>query len=42
MNAANEHKSITRTRFARSVNPAVAEKMRAILERLKRKEADRG
>lgn len=36
------HKNITRDRFIRSVNPVVAEKMRAILEELKRKEADRG
>lgn len=36
------HKNITRTRFVRSVNPAVAEKMRAILEELKRKEENRG
>ena len=31
------HKNITRDRFIRSVNPIVAEKMRAILEELKRK-----
>lgn len=36
------HKSITRDRFIRSVNPIVAEKMRAILEELKRKESGRG
>lgn len=36
------HKNITRDRFARSINPAVAEKMRAILEELKRKEETRG
>ncbi|ENU8988299.1 hypothetical protein ACE2PB_005172 [Salmonella enterica] len=36
------HKNITRDRFIRSVNPIVAEKMRAILEELKRKESDRG
>lgn len=35
------HKNITRERFIRSVNPVVAEKLRAILEELKRKEADR-
>lgn len=36
------HKNITRNRFIRSVNPIVAEKMRAILEELKRKESGRG
>ncbi|EMG9773907.1 hypothetical protein [Klebsiella aerogenes] len=36
------HKSITRDRFIRTVNPIVAEKMRAILEELKRKERGRG
>lgn len=36
------HKNITRDRFVRSVNPEVAEKMRAILEELKRKEGGRG
>ncbi|MCS2167580.1 hypothetical protein [Scandinavium manionii] len=36
------HKSITRDRFIRSVNPAVAVKLRAILEELKRKESERG
>ena len=36
------HKNITRDRFIRSVNPIVAEKMRAILEELKRKEIGRG
>jgi hypothetical protein len=36
------HKNITRDRFIRSVNPIVAEKMRAILEELKRKESGRG
>lgn len=36
------HKSITRDRFIRSINPTVAEKMRAILEELKRKENGRG
>ncbi len=36
------HKNITRDRFVRSVNPEVAEKMRAILEELKRKESGRG
>ncbi|EBW2994392.1 hypothetical protein DPB41_15700 [Salmonella enterica subsp. enterica serovar Oslo] len=36
------HKNITRDRFIRSVNPIVAEKMRAILEELKRKESVRG
>ncbi|SCC65588.1 hypothetical protein [Kosakonia oryziphila] len=36
------HKNITRDRFIRSVNPVVAEKMRAILEEIKRKEAGRG
>ncbi|MBJ8805527.1 MULTISPECIES: hypothetical protein [Citrobacter] len=38
----DEHKNITRARFIRTVNPAVAEKMRAILEELKRKENERG
>ena len=32
------HKNNTRDRLARSINPTVAEKMRAILEELKRKE----
>ena len=36
------HKNITRDRFIRSVNPIAAEKMRAILEELKRKESGRG
>ncbi len=36
------HKNITRERFNRAVNPIVAEKMRAILEELKRKESGRG
>lgn len=36
------HKNITRYRFVRSINPVVAEKMRAILEELKRKEESRG
>lgn len=36
------HKSITRDRFIRYVNPAVAVKLRAILEELKRKESERG
>ncbi|MCS2172773.1 hypothetical protein MUU46_21030 [Scandinavium sp. TWS1a] len=36
------HKSITRDHFIRSVNPAVAVKLRAILEDLKRKESERG
>ncbi|MGQ7143655.1 hypothetical protein ACUOA8_27955 [Escherichia sp. SS-MK2] len=36
------HKNIARDRFIRSVNPIVAEKMRAILEELKRKESGRG
>lgn len=36
------HKNITRARFIQSLNPVVAEKMRAILEDLKRKEAGRG
>lgn len=36
------HKNNTRDRFVRSVNPAVAERMRAILEELKRKEESRG
>ena len=36
------HKNITRARFIRSVNPVVAEKLRAILEEHKRKEAGRG
>ena len=36
------HKNITRDRFIRSVNPVVAEKLRAILEEHKRKEAGRG
>lgn len=35
------HKNITRTRFVRSVDPSVAEKIRAILEELKRKEESR-
>lgn len=35
------HKNITRDRFVRSVNPVVAEKLRAILEELKRKESNR-
>lgn len=38
---AQTHKNVTRDRFVRSVNPAVAEKMRAILEELKRKEEGR-
>lgn len=33
------HKNITRARIVRSVNPTVGEKLRAILEELKRKEA---
>lgn len=32
------HKNNTHDRLARSINPTVAEKMRAILEELKRKE----
>ncbi len=36
------HKNNTRDRFVRSINPVVAEKMRAILEELKRKEESRG
>lgn len=36
------HKNNTRDRFVRSINPVVAEKMRAILEELKRKEGSRG
>lgn len=36
------HKNITRDRFIRSINPIVAEKLRAILEDLKRKEVERG
>lgn len=36
------HKNNTRDRFVRSINPIVAEKMRAILEELKRKEESRG
>ena len=36
------HQNITRDLFIRSVNPIVAEKMRAILEELKRKESGRG
>ena len=36
------HKNIARDRFILSVNPIVAEKMRAILEELKRKESGRG
>ncbi len=32
------HKNNTRDRFVRSINPVVAEKMRAILDELKRKE----
>ena len=39
---AQNHKNVTRERFIRSVNPEVAEKMRVILEELKRKESDRG
>lgn len=38
---ASTHKNITRDRFIRSVNPVVAEKMRIILEELKRKESGR-
>ncbi|HBW8055419.1 hypothetical protein LNT54_05880 [Klebsiella pneumoniae] len=38
---AQTHKNVTRDRFVRSVNPVVAEKMRAILEELKRKEVGR-
>lgn len=38
---AQTHKNVTRDRFVRSVNPVVAEKMRAILEELKRKEEGR-
>lgn len=38
---AQTHKSITRDRFVRSVNPIVAKKMRAILEDLRRKEEGR-
>lgn len=36
------HKNITSARFIRSINPVVAEKLRAILEEHKRKEAGRG
>ncbi len=36
------HKNNTRDRFVRSINPVVTEKMRAILEELKRKEESRG
>lgn len=35
------HKNNTRARLEHSVHPTVAEKLRAILEELKRKEADR-
>lgn len=35
------HKNNTRDRFVRSINPVVAERMRAILEELKRKEGAR-
>ena len=38
---AQTHKNVTRERFIRSVNPEVAEKMRVILEELKRKESNR-
>nr|DAO00445.1 MAG TPA: Protein of unknown function (DUF2740) [Caudoviricetes sp.] len=38
---AQTHKNVTRDRCVRSVNPVVAEKMRAILEELKRKEEGR-
>ena len=38
---AQTHKNVTRVRIVRSVNPVVAEKMRAILEELKRKEEGR-
>lgn len=35
------HKNNIRDRLTRSINPVVAEKMRAILEDLKRKEGNR-
>lgn len=38
---ASTHKSITRYRFIRSINPEVGVKMRTILEELKRKESGR-
>jgi len=37
-----EHKNITRAKFAQSFNPDVAKKMRAILNELKSKGACRG
>ncbi|WP_233628513.1 hypothetical protein [Citrobacter amalonaticus] len=42
MNTQREHKNITRYRFIKSVNPQIGAKLRAILEELKRKEAERG
>lgn len=36
-----EHKSVTRDRFMRTVNPAIAVKLRAILEQSKKKGAGR-
>ncbi|MFW3762527.1 hypothetical protein ACKLKM_07165 [Klebsiella pneumoniae] len=38
---AQTHKNVTRDRFIRSVNPEVGMKMRAILEKLERKEEGR-
>lgn len=42
MNTPKEHKTITRVRFMNSINPKIGAKLRAILEELKRKEANRG
>ncbi|WP_228382142.1 hypothetical protein [Salmonella enterica] len=42
VNTPNEHKNITRARFAKTVSPVAIAKLRAILEELKRKEAGRG
>lgn len=42
MNTPNEHKNITRARFAKTVSPVAIARLRAILEELKRKEAGRG
>ncbi|RKR53196.1 hypothetical protein C7387_4336 [Yokenella regensburgei] len=42
MNTQKEHKAIIRSRFIKSINPKIGEKLRAILEEIKRKEADRG
>lgn len=41
MNTPGEHKTITRLRFIKSINPKIGAKLRAILEELKRKEANR-